>query len=162
MVAEPQGLITRRVKSIAAAFDDAGFTTTVSTDADAWLIAHAAFVVPIAFALYRIDVDPKRLSTDVATLRLMVRATREAFRALSARGHNQIPRNLVPYIFTRPSVSPSHTGAAPWPRPEVSCGLRPTPRVARQEITSLAAVLEDAVERTGRPAKNLAALLRAP
>src|ERR1700739_90424 len=101
MLAEPDGAITGRVERIAAAFEEGGVSTTVSTDAAAWLTAHAAFVVPIAYALYRVDADPKRLSNDVATLHLMVRATREAFHALSARGNNQIPRNLRGPISVR-------------------------------------------------------------
>jgi 2-dehydropantoate 2-reductase len=162
MVAESDGAITGRLKGIAAAFEDGGFSTRVSTDADAWLIAHAAFVVPVACALYRVDVDPKRLSNDVTTLRLMVRATREAFCALSARGNNQIPRNLrALYLY-----APERFAVSYWRRtmasPRGEFWFAAHARVAHEEMTSLAAVLEDAVERTGRPAENLATLLRVP
>ena len=162
MLAEPTGLITRRVRGIAAAFDDAGFATTVSTDADAWLIAHAAFVIPIAFALYRVDVDPTRLSNDVATVRLMVRATREAFCALSARGNDQIPRNLRALYL----CAPERFAVAYWRRtmasPRGELWFAAHSRVAHREMTSLAAVLEDAVEQTGRPAQNLARATQGP
>jgi len=52
---------------------------------------HAAFVVPIAFALYRVGIDAPRLAADPATMRLMVLATREAFAALHAAGNEEIP-----------------------------------------------------------------------
>ncbi len=41
---------------------------------DGWLLGHAAFVVPIAFALYRVDTNVSRLAADRDTLRLMVPA----------------------------------------------------------------------------------------
>ena len=87
MLAEPRGAISPRVRGLAAVFNSAGFSTKISTDAEGWLTAHAAFVVPIAFALYRTDVNPGRLAGDTATLRSMVRATRQAFNALGARGN---------------------------------------------------------------------------
>ncbi len=40
---------------------------------DGWLLGHATFVVPIAFALYRVDTNASRLAADRDTLRLMVR-----------------------------------------------------------------------------------------
>ena len=83
-----------RVKALAKALRSAGFPVTISTDAEAWLTAHAAFVVPIQFALYRVDVEPQRLAADDALLTTMVRATRQAFRALQSAGNTQIPRNL--------------------------------------------------------------------
>ena len=57
-------------------------------------MGHAAFVVPIAFALYRVGGDPAALAADAATMRLMVSATRQAFAALRAYGNAEIPRNL--------------------------------------------------------------------
>jgi hypothetical protein len=92
----------------------------------------------------------------------MVRATTEAFCALSARGNNQIPRNLRPlYLY-----APERFAVSYWRRtmasPRGEFWFAAHARVAREEMTSLAAVLEDAVERTGRPVENLATLLRAP
>jgi hypothetical protein len=49
----------------------------------------------MAFALYRVDTDAGRLAHDTATLRLMIRATRQAFQALRAFGTGEIPTNLT-------------------------------------------------------------------
>ena len=47
----------------------AGFPTVISANIAGWLQGHAAFVVPMAFALYRVDVDASRLAADPATMR---------------------------------------------------------------------------------------------
>ena len=94
MLADTDHRRSPRVKALAKALRSAGFPVTISTDAEAWLTAHAAFVVPIQFAFYRVDVEPQRLAADDALLTTMVRATRQAFRALQSAGNTQIPRNL--------------------------------------------------------------------
>jgi len=91
---------------------------------DGWLLGHATFVVPIAFALYRVDTNASRLAADRDTLRLMVRATRQAFKALQTGGNAEIPANLRTftsgYSWNPPLPGEdSHSGA--------SCG---TQRVA--------------------------------
>ena len=68
--------------------------TRISVDINGWMYAHTAFVVPIGFALYRFGTDVGRLGADVGTMRSMVQATREAFRALVASGNREIPTNL--------------------------------------------------------------------
>ena len=65
---------------------------------DGWLLGHAAFVVPIAFALYRVDTNVSRLAADRDTLRLMVPAHPAAFKALQTSGNAEVPANLR--IFT--------------------------------------------------------------
>lgn len=159
MLAEPDGTITPRIHRLAAALVRAGFPTTVSSDPEGWLIAHAAFVVPIAFALYRVGVDPKRLAGDTGTLRLMVRATRQALQALQACGNHQIPRNLrALYLY-----APERFAVAYWRRIMASDNgelwFAGHTRVAPQEMTSLAVAVRDAVARSRRPTPDLAALL---
>ena len=76
MLGEPTGATTSRVQQLKTALQGAGFATTFTANIDGWLLGHAAFVVPIAFALYRVDTDASELAADSATLRLMVHATR--------------------------------------------------------------------------------------
>src|SRR6185436_7317314 len=94
MLGEPSGAATSRVQQLKTVLQGAGFSTTITANIEGWLQGHAAFVVPIAFALYRVDTDPSRLAADSDTLRLMVRATREAFQVLRADGKAEIPANL--------------------------------------------------------------------
>jgi 2-dehydropantoate 2-reductase len=93
-IGEPDGRRTARITQIADVLDAAGFPTTISARMDDWLTAHAAFVTPIAYALYRDGLDPALLAADRRTLGLMVRATREAFTTLRAAGNAEIPTNL--------------------------------------------------------------------
>lgn len=75
MLGEPGGATSPRVRHLQRMLTEAGFSTAISADIDGWLIGHAAFVVPIAFALYRVGTDAARLAADPTTMRLMVRAT---------------------------------------------------------------------------------------
>ena len=94
MLGEPDGATTSRVRELQGVLKGAGLPTVISANIAGWLQGHAAFVVPMAFALYRVDVDASRLAADPATMRLMVRATRQAFSALRSAGNAEIPTNL--------------------------------------------------------------------
>ena len=91
MLGERDGTTTSRVRELQGVFNGAGFPTVISAHIDRWLQGHAAFVVPIAFALYRVDVDASRLAADPATMRVMVRATRQAFSRLAFRRQRRDP-----------------------------------------------------------------------
>jgi hypothetical protein len=59
---------------------------SVSTDPEAWLTAHAAFIVPIAFALLRVDVQPHRLAADEALVTRRPYPSRTGRTALACQG----------------------------------------------------------------------------
>ena len=116
------------VRRLQAVFTDAGFPTRLTADIDGWLLGHAAFVVPIAFALYRADTDAARLARDTVTLRLMVRAAAQAFRALRTRCTSPRSRPIWPSSTSgcRES-SRSATGNASWRARAANCGSPATP-----------------------------------
>jgi len=97
------GQTTLRVRQIAAVLTGAGFATSISTRMDAWLLGHAAFIAPIGCALQLAGTDPLRLAGNRALLRLMVRATRQGFRALDAADEAEIPTNLRALYLRLPS-----------------------------------------------------------
>ncbi len=94
VLSEPNGAMTARIRRIQTELSIAGFPTVISTDIHDWMLAHDAFVVPIACALERAGGDPGRLSVDTDTLRLMIAAIREAFAVLRDHGNTEIPENL--------------------------------------------------------------------
>jgi len=94
MLGERSGCTTPPVRELSVLLEAAGFPTRISACSDDWLTAHAAFVVPMAFALYRDGTDPAVLAGDRRTLRVMIRATRQAFGTLRAAGDTEIPANL--------------------------------------------------------------------
>ena len=67
MLGEPDGTTTARVRELQGVLTGAGLPTVISANIAGWLQRHAAFVVPTAFALYRVDVDASRLAADPAT-----------------------------------------------------------------------------------------------
>lgn len=158
MLGELNGVESARARRLQEVLDGAGFTTQISVDIDAWLVGHAAFVVPIAFALYRVDVDTHRLAADRATMRLMVDGTRQAFKALQSCGNTEIPGNLRA-LYRLPSVFV----IAYWRRVFASrrgeLWFGAHSRTARDEMHTLAQQLHTAVGATGRATPDLDLLL---
>jgi 2-dehydropantoate 2-reductase len=95
MVGEMSGSISERARWIRDLLRRAGFRTAISGDIHGWLIAHAAFIVPIAVSLSRHNFEPAALAADPGDLKRMMRASRASFVALSRNGNHQIPRNLL-------------------------------------------------------------------
>jgi 2-dehydropantoate 2-reductase len=94
MVGEANGSVSERARWIRDLLSLAGFRTAISDDIGGWLVGHAAFIVPIAAALSRHGYDPAALAADRPGLTRMVRASRQAFRALQRNGNRQVPKNL--------------------------------------------------------------------
>jgi 2-dehydropantoate 2-reductase len=161
MLGEPDGTTTSRVRQLQGVLDGAGFPTLISANIDGWLLGHAAFVVPIAFALYRVDVDAPRLAADRATMRLMVRGTRQAFNAVRSAGNAEIPRNLrILYSLPTVFVITYWRRVLASPRGELWFGAHS--RAAREEMHALAQQLQEAVRDTGRATPDLDELLATP
>jgi 2-dehydropantoate 2-reductase len=159
MLGEANGSTSPRVQLLQGVFRDAGFPTRISTNINSWMLGHAAFVVPIGCALYRFDTDTARLASDANTLRLMVRATREAFRALGGADSPEIPMNLRILYFCLPMAFVVRywrqvLGSS---RGELWFGAHC--RAAPEEMQALAEELQTAVGHTGRQTPNLEKLL---
>ena len=160
MLGEPDGTTSPRVRHLQSALEEAGFPTRISADIEDWLLAHAAFVVPIAFALYRVGGDPVRLAADPASMRLMVLATRQAFTALRATGNDEIPTNLrILYRLPTRAVTAYWRRVLEGPRGELWFGGHS--RAAPEEMRDLADQLQETLRRTGRRTPDLDRLLLA-
>jgi 2-dehydropantoate 2-reductase len=153
------GARSDRVRRLRAVFSGAGFPAVITADIDGWLLGHAAFIVPIAFALYRDGTDAARLARDRDTLRLMVRATRQAFAALRAVGDTEIPANLNVLYLRMPEAFAVWYWRRVLASPRGELWFAAHSRAAPEEMTSLGQELQDAVHRAGRPAAALDALL---
>lgn len=91
---ELDGVRSDRLERIAAAFREAGFRVEISADMDAWLRYHVALVGPFANALYAAGADNVALANDPPTVRLALRAVREAIGVVRAHGIEVEPRSL--------------------------------------------------------------------
>ena len=58
-----------------------------------YLLCHAAFVLPIAFACYKADGDLKKLKRDTAYLRRILEANLEGYRAIRNAGQVILPES---------------------------------------------------------------------
>ena len=157
MLGEPDGTTSPRVRHLQSVLDEAGFPTLISANIEDWLMAHAAFVVPIAFALYRVGTNPARLAADPTSMRLMVLATRQAFTALRAHGNDEIPTNLR--ILYR---LPTRVVIGYWRRvlnsPRGELWFAAHSRAAPEEMRDLAERLQETLSHTGHPTPDLTAV----
>lgn len=85
---EVDGSITERTRRIAAVFDTTpGFKAEIRADMDAWYKYHVALLMPsLAPALYACGTDRMRLLRTRDAIVLAIRAVREGFRVLKAKG----------------------------------------------------------------------------
>jgi 2-dehydropantoate 2-reductase len=158
MLGEPDGTTSTRVRHLQSVLTEAGFPVLVSANIEDWLIGHAAFVVPIAFALYRVGINPARLAADPDTMRLMVLATRQAFTALRANGNEQIPMNLrILYHLPTRVVIGYWRRVLTSPRGELWFGAHS--RAAPEEMRDLAESLQETLLLIGHPTPDLERLL---
>jgi 2-dehydropantoate 2-reductase len=62
-----------------------------------YLLCHAAFVMPAAFACYKTDGDLKKLRSDTAYLNRLLDANIEGYRAIRNAGHTILPKEDADY-----------------------------------------------------------------
>jgi 2-dehydropantoate 2-reductase len=98
-VGEVDGRRTSRLEELVDAFRAAQLPTRVERHMDAWLKAHAFFVTAVCGAIYRAGGDCRRLSSDTATLGLLVAGVAEGFGAIRATGLPVTPFSLK-VLFT--------------------------------------------------------------
>jgi 2-dehydropantoate 2-reductase len=158
MLGEAGNASSGRVRRLRAVFGNAGFPANVTANISGWVLGHTAFVVPIGFALYRCDCDPNALAADHGTLTLMVRATREAFKALD---NVEIPANLRWLYLRMPTAFAVRywRGVFASPRGELWFGAHS--RAAPDEMHALARELRLALQLTGRLTPSLSGLVPA-
>jgi len=109
---ELDGRRTPRSDAIAAAYRQAGLAARQVRNIDASLKTHAASLLPVVGALYWAKGDVRRVAHSRAALRLWVRATREAQRALRRGGvpivpaanralYEWVPELLIAFVMGR-------------------------------------------------------------
>ena len=73
-------------------FGGTKYKVTYEPDMEDYLLCHAAFVLPVAFACYRTDGNLKKLKGQTAYLRLLIDANVEGYRAIRSAGHTILPK----------------------------------------------------------------------
>ena len=67
------------------------YKVTYEPNMEDYLLCHAAFVLPVAFACYKTDGNLKRLKKDNAYLNRLIDANIEGYRAIRNAGHEILP-----------------------------------------------------------------------
>ena len=76
---------------IAQIFDGTKYRVVYEPNMGDYLLCHAAFVIPAAFACYKTDGDLKKLKGNTAYLRRLIDANIEGYRAIRNAGHEILP-----------------------------------------------------------------------
>lgn len=79
-------------KLIGEIFAGTKYKVTYEPDMGDYLLCHAAFVLPAAFACYKTDGDLKLLKKDDAYLNRLIDANIEGYRAIRQAGHEILPK----------------------------------------------------------------------
>lgn len=74
-------------------FDGTKYKVAYEPSMEDYLLCHAAFVLPAAFACYKTDGDLKKLKGNTAYLNRMIDANIEGYRAIWDAGHKIIPKS---------------------------------------------------------------------
>ena len=73
-------------------FGGTKYKVTYEPNMGDYLLCHAAFVLPAAFACYRTDGDLKKLKGNTAYLSRLIDANIEGYRAIRSAGHTILPK----------------------------------------------------------------------
>lgn len=90
-IGEYDGKKSDRVAQIALLFRNAGFPTAVSSNIDAWLRYHVAWIGPMMNAIYMAGGDGPSLAGKRDVIVLMIKAIRESFSVLKQLGYKLTP-----------------------------------------------------------------------
>ncbi len=74
-------------------FDGTKYKVAYEPNMEDYLLCHAAFVLPAAFACYKTDGDLKKLKGNTAYLSRMLDANIEGYRAIRNAGHEILPKS---------------------------------------------------------------------
>lgn len=72
-------------------FDGTKYKAAYEPNMEDYLLCHAAFVLPVAFACYKVDGDLKKLRGNTAYFQRMIDANIEGYRAIRNAGHEILP-----------------------------------------------------------------------
>ena len=79
-------------KLIGQIFDGTKYIVVYEPDMEDYLLCHAAFVLPAAFACYKTDGNLKKLKGNTAYLSRLIDANIEGYRAIRNAGHAILPK----------------------------------------------------------------------
>ena len=74
-------------------FDGMKYRVVYEPNMEDYLLCHAAFVLPAAFACYKTDGDLRKLKGDTAYLNRLIDANIEGYRAIRNAGHAILPKD---------------------------------------------------------------------
>jgi 2-dehydropantoate 2-reductase len=100
VIGEIDGKVIERTRSIKSMFETAQVPVKIIDDMNSWQKYHVAFVLPVAGALLKSG-DNYKLSEDRETIRMYLRAVKEAGRVLKSLGYRKSynPKFKLFYLF---------------------------------------------------------------
>lgn len=157
---EPDGRKSERLVEAREMLKRSGFPTSLSKDMDAWYKYHAAWVAPVAYAIYAAAGNNADLAKQPELIRLMLHAIKEGWHSLRVLGLKLTPGTLrllqiLPEAFLVPVI-----GHVLNTRFADAAAYRHA-RAAPAEMTLLARDLRGVIEPAGRATPSWDALYAA-
>ncbi len=89
----PVSSATSNKKLIERIFNGTKYKVVYEPNVEDYLLCHAAFVIPAAFACYKTDGNLKKLKGNAAYLNRLIDANIEGYRAIKNAGHEILPKD---------------------------------------------------------------------
>ncbi|MBD3191089.1 MAG: hypothetical protein GF308_10615 [Candidatus Heimdallarchaeota archaeon] len=96
---ELDGSQSKRLQQIIDLFQAANLKTTISSNIDAWLKCHLAFVLPLANALFATGGDNETCAKTRDALLICTRAMKEGVRVMKKLNYPILPRRMRWYMY---------------------------------------------------------------
>ena len=84
IIGELNGIISERIQEIKKTLEIAKLKVDISKDIDGWLKTHAAIILGMAGAVYKVDLNTKKLVEDKNLIYLIIRSMKEAIKVLES------------------------------------------------------------------------------
>jgi len=147
-IGELDGGFTPRLERIRSLFKKASIPVELSHNIYAWVLTHAAIVLPIAHALYLVEGGTLELADRPDVLRLLIFAIREGLSVQETLGIPVIPRSVRMYKWV-PSWVTSTVMRARFSTRMAEIGIEGHALAAQDEMAALAAEYAELMRRAG-------------
>lgn len=153
-IGELDGSVTPRLRSFREMFERAGIPVQTSLNVYAWILTHAAIVLPVAHALYLVEGGAVDLADRPDVLRLLIFGIREGLSVQEKLGIPVIPRSVLMYRWVPVWISTTVMRAR-FSTQMAEIGIEGHALAAQDEMVALADEYAELIQRANLPTPAL-------
>lgn len=153
-IGELDGGVTPRLTRFREMFEKAGIPVQTSPNIHAWILTHAAIVLPVAHALYLVEGGPIDLADRPDVLRLLIFGIREGLAVQEKLGIPVMPRSVLMYRWV-PVWITTTVMRARFSTQMVEVGIEGHALAAQDEMVALAEEYAELIRQANLPTPAL-------